>query len=210
MAGSRATVDGQPEHRVLVCTESCPGAVGCRSSAHGVTGGVSPEWVGPVSTRVAAVTDPIESRAMNESMQAERQDTEVRRVRTWMTLVLERENITTPQQTDRALVMVSELVTNVLRHTTSVARIRIRTTLEGLLIEVSDRSATEPVMQPAGGHGSPGHGGHGLRIVDASATRWGVEHPTPLGKTVWCSIALFGGGWRPAGPEAGPARLAAG
>lgn len=131
---------------------------------------------------------------MNESMQAERQDTEVRRVRLWMARLLERENITTPEQNDRALVMVSELVTNVLRHTTSVAQIRIRTTLEGLLIEVSDRSATEPRMHAAGSPASPGLGGHGLRIVDASATRWGVEHPAPLGKTVWCSIALFGGG----------------
>lgn len=86
---------------------------------------------------------------------------------------------------DLALV-VSELVTNVVRHTScdeaAVALFRSRDTLR---VEVSDGDTTPPHLTtgPVTEHGS----GLGLRIVDSLSSRWGVRAATD-GKTVWAEF----------------------
>lgn len=53
-----------------------------------------------------------------------------------------------------------------------------------LRVEVSDGSSNMPNPQPVD---STQIGGHGLRIVEALTTRWGVS-PHASGKTVWIEI----------------------
>ncbi len=81
--------------------------------------------------------------------------------------------------------VVSELVTNALRHAGG-GRVGVCLVLEvgRLRIAVSDESRHEPVIQPPG----PGRvGGHGLRIVASVAARWGVR-PHGTGKEVWADL----------------------
>ncbi|MGI5447346.1 SpoIIE family protein phosphatase [Streptomyces sp. CA-243310] len=76
--------------------------------------------------------------------------------------------------------IVSELVTNALRHGNPPLRLRLikdRT----LTCEVHDTSTTSPHLRHA--H-AVDEGGRGLFIVAQLAQRWGTRH-TPRGKTVW-------------------------
>ncbi|MGA2012532.1 MAG: ATP-binding protein [Solirubrobacteraceae bacterium] len=89
---------------------------------------------------------------------------------------------------DAALV-VSELVTNAVRHSgcdeDDELELLIEGTPEGVLISVWDvgRSDSEPVLRPRGS----GPGGLGLHIVAAVASRWGVDGSP--GVRVWAEIA---------------------
>lgn len=76
--------------------------------------------------------------------------------------------------------IVSELVTNALRHGNPPLRLRLikdRT----LTCEVHDTSTTSPHLRHAR---AVDEGGRGLFIVAQLAQRWGTRH-TPGGKTVW-------------------------
>ncbi|MEU9803678.1 SpoIIE family protein phosphatase [Streptomyces sp. NPDC051000] len=76
--------------------------------------------------------------------------------------------------------IVSELVTNALRHGTPPLRLRLikdRT----LICEVHDTSPTSPHLRHAR---AVDEGGRGLFIAAQLAQRWGTRH-TPGGKTVW-------------------------
>jgi anti-sigma regulatory factor (Ser/Thr protein kinase) len=127
---------------------------------------------------------------MNVTLHAGRQLTEVGRARRWAGDALDHADVTTQDQTDRAVLIVSELVTNVIRHTDSDAQVRVRTIGDGgLWIEVSDRGQGTPTLPVAGPPESSATGGRGLFLVAASATEWGVDQPSALGKTVWCRIA---------------------
>ncbi|GAB3118507.1 hypothetical protein GCM10027160_30840 [Streptomyces calidiresistens] len=98
---------------------------------------------------------------------------------------------------DTARLLVSELVTNVFRHT-SDPLVTIRTTLdrERVRIAVSDHSPSQPTLPPSP---DPLHGGkdtedgRGLLLVAALASDWGLV-PRPrtegIGKTVWCELPL--------------------
>jgi anti-sigma regulatory factor (Ser/Thr protein kinase) len=85
-----------------------------------------------------------------------------------------------------AVLLVSELVTNAVKYggegpvELSTARVDGR-----LRIDVRDRGGAGalPVMREAGHLG----GGHGLRLVDALADRWGVEHGSTI---VWFELEL--------------------
>ena len=87
-----------------------------------------------------------------------------------------------------AELLVSELVTNVIRHA-GVDHASVGVIEEGdhLRIEVSDPCPT-PLVR--GGNTDPGQpGGLGLGIVDAIAWRWGVVQ-AERGKTVWFELEL--------------------
>ncbi|WP_433891807.1 ATP-binding protein [Streptomyces sp. CA-111067] len=90
--------------------------------------------------------------------------------------------------TDAAVLVVSELVGNAVRHTRShQVLVAVSRPAAGLVrIEVTDRSRELPVLQAAGADAVRGRG---LLTVDAVATRWGSE-PLPSGKRVWCELAL--------------------
>lgn len=86
-----------------------------------------------------------------------------------------------PRFNDVALVL-SELVTNSVRHGGAVAQISVEVqTSETLIrIEVTDRGPCFSELDPR-------HGGMGLDIVDRLADRWGVVADD--GCTVWAEIS---------------------
>lgn len=87
---------------------------------------------------------------------------------------------------DDANLLVSELVTNVMRHvrsrTTMVLEIRLSG--PGLRIAVVDSSPAAPTSTRSPGTAP---GGHGLTLVAAIADRWGTEVLTN-GKRVWFEL----------------------
>ncbi|MFD6437372.1 SpoIIE family protein phosphatase [Streptomyces venezuelae] len=87
---------------------------------------------------------------------------------------------------DTAELVVSELVTNVVRHSRS-SRIDLRMVRSGVLVcEVEDEDQTLPTLLSA----DPGDEfGRGLRVVSGLAKEWGTSR-TRAGKTVWCELAL--------------------
>ncbi|TYB58547.1 ATP-binding protein [Nonomuraea sp. PA05] len=81
-----------------------------------------------------------------------------------------------------AELLVSELTTNALLHTSTQA-IRITATRDDpfLTVEVHDTSDTIPKITPADPSATAGRG---LAIVQSLAHSWGWR-PTPTGKAVW-------------------------
>jgi len=92
---------------------------------------------------------------------------------------------------DAAVLLVSELVTNSLRHAHGPVGVRM---VRGgsLLVEVTD-----PLPDPPRERGTTpdDEGGRGIQLVVREARRWGTRHGT-MGKTVWFELAL------PAGADA--------
>jgi anti-sigma regulatory factor (Ser/Thr protein kinase) len=86
-----------------------------------------------------------------------------------------------------ALLVVSELVTNAVRHTSGACTLAAWSGAHSLRIEVRD-SSTELPRFSATPPGPMEVGGRGLHIVDTLATRWGVRSASN-GKTVWAEIA---------------------
>lgn len=92
---------------------------------------------------------------------------------------------------DLTALLVSELVTNSLRHATGPIGVRLvrHAGLEGtLLVEVSDPLPDPPRERAA--HPED-EGGRGLQLVAGSSHRWGTR-PGVSGKTVWFELALPG------------------
>ncbi|MGW7574401.1 SpoIIE family protein phosphatase [Streptomyces sp. NPDC054765] len=93
--------------------------------------------------------------------------------------------------------VVSELVTNAVRHASGPLHLRLlrdRT----LLTEVSDTGHTSPHLRHSA---SDDEGGRGLFIVAQLVQRWGTRY-TPNGKTIWTEQAFppdYPGAPRPAG-----------
>ncbi|MCU1452955.1 MAG: putative regulatory protein [Acidimicrobiales bacterium] len=87
---------------------------------------------------------------------------------------------------EEALLMASELVTNVVEHTSSEPEVTVTQTADSVRVEVSDEDPGTPVVQPA----NPTRvGGNGLRIVDRWSDTWGVTSRPGDGKVVWFSVA---------------------
>jgi anti-sigma regulatory factor (Ser/Thr protein kinase) len=86
---------------------------------------------------------------------------------------------------DDVLVVISELVENVTRHTRGGGELRLRREDEVIVVEVHDGDATEPRLLPPDDRRI---GGRGLLVVAGMARRWGVR-PDGTGKTVWAEIA---------------------
>jgi anti-sigma regulatory factor (Ser/Thr protein kinase) len=85
---------------------------------------------------------------------------------------------------DRAALLTSELVSNVLLHTSSGGTLSVRVAEESVRLEVKDKSPELPVTLP---HGVDDTRGRGLPIVEALADEWGVALEDS-GKTVWATI----------------------
>ena len=79
---------------------------------------------------------------------------------------------------DTAVLLLSELVTNSVRHSGSglpgqTVTVTVLREGEVVRVEVTDRSgATVPVLRPAD---SGAEGGRGLYLVDSLAARWGAQ-----------------------------------
>jgi two-component sensor histidine kinase len=88
--------------------------------------------------------------------------------------------------TETALLLVSELATNAIRHGAPPVRLSLRLNADRLRVEVADSSSALPrLAQP----GSDQPGGRGLQIVQQLAARWGSQvSGSRLGKTVWFEL----------------------
>lgn len=84
---------------------------------------------------------------------------------------------------DVAALVLTELVSNAIRHAAEPAVASLLVD-DGLRVQVTDASRSIPrLVEP-----DPSRvGGHGIRVIDALAARWGVL-PHPTGKTVWCEL----------------------
>jgi serine/threonine-protein kinase RsbW len=91
-----------------------------------------------------------------------------------------------PEVTATVELLVSELATNCIRHTDSAFDLTIIQSGRVIRVEATDYDDVgKPTMrspQPT----DPS--GRGLRIVDALAAAWGVEHRSAPGKTVWFTV----------------------
>ena len=89
--------------------------------------------------------------------------------------------------TETALLLVSELTTNAIRHGTPPVRLSLRLERNRLRVEVTDSSPALPELD----HPGPDQiGGRGLQIVQLLAARWGASaSPRRLGKTVWFELS---------------------
>ena len=88
--------------------------------------------------------------------------------------------------TETALLLVSELATNAIRHGTPPVRLSLRLDRDRLRVEVTDSSPALPEL----GHPGPDQiSGRGLQIVQQLAAKWGATaSPRRLGKTVWFDL----------------------
>ncbi|WP_374986015.1 ATP-binding protein [Streptomyces fradiae] len=102
-----------------------------------------------------------------------------------------------PALGDLAVLLVSELVTNSVRHAEGPVGLRLtrlpapqdtHTYRPALLVEVSDPVPDPPRARPAG---PDDEGGRGLQLVACSARRWGTRRGR-TGKTVWFELPLPG------------------
>ena len=86
---------------------------------------------------------------------------------------------------DTALVVVSELTSNAVRHAKSGFTLSVDEDEHHVRIEVIDRGGGWPV--PVEVRAAPASGGMGLHLVEALADRWGAVDRPP-GKLVWAEI----------------------
>jgi anti-sigma regulatory factor (Ser/Thr protein kinase) len=88
---------------------------------------------------------------------------------------------------DEAMLLVSELVTNSVRHAElgpdDTIAVRVLTTPSALRIEVADPG---PGFDPAAVPAPNGQGGWGLSLLDRIAARWGVARGN--GAEVWFEL----------------------
>jgi anti-sigma regulatory factor (Ser/Thr protein kinase) len=87
-------------------------------------------------------------------------------------------------QIDAIILMISELITNALRHGSPPATISVNTEGRRVRVAVSDHSPEVPHVLPM----EPTRvGGNGMRIIDSLSNTWGYE-PVDGGKAVWFEV----------------------
>jgi anti-sigma regulatory factor (Ser/Thr protein kinase) len=86
---------------------------------------------------------------------------------------------------ERAGLLTSELVTNVIQHVRSPMTVTVSLGNRRIRVVVSDASSEPPAQRPLG---PADLGGRGLWLIDALATSWGFEE-TDEGKAVWFELA---------------------
>lgn len=87
---------------------------------------------------------------------------------------------------DDACLVVSELVTNALRHSRSDAVLRLLHQGDFIRVEVADEDTRLPVLLAPD---QQSLSGRGLALVAALATLWGAER-SDTGKTVWAEFDI--------------------
>jgi anti-sigma regulatory factor (Ser/Thr protein kinase) len=85
---------------------------------------------------------------------------------------------------DELALVVSELVTNAVRHAEPPVRLELQADDERVTVAVADGSPGRPVARPAP---ADAEGGRGLPMIDLIAAETGVR-PSPPGKTVWAAL----------------------
>ena len=92
--------------------------------------------------------------------------------------------------TDEAELIVSELTTNALKASTSLAEtqpiaVDLLACQDWLIVQVWDAQPAIPALQP---HAPDAETGRGLQIVSVLSDRWGIYRPRRGGKAVWAAI----------------------
>jgi hypothetical protein len=85
---------------------------------------------------------------------------------------------------EESMLLLSELVTDVVRHVAPATTFTIELILSALKLRVAvvDASAAPPILSQRGPAG-----GHGMWLVNALADRWGSDEQTS-GKQVWFEL----------------------
>jgi anti-sigma regulatory factor (Ser/Thr protein kinase) len=81
--------------------------------------------------------------------------------------------------------LVSELVTNVVRHAVTQGELVISRHVDGIVLEVRDGREALPRWRRAE---PDDEGGRGMFLVDQLAAEWGVRALPEGGKAVWCRL----------------------
>ncbi len=84
------------------------------------------------------------------------------------------------------VLVANEVVTNAILHARTEVSLSIRMMQGYVRVEVVDLSHDEPVPRPTPVDAT---GGRGLALLDATATRWGVDR-LPEGKRVWFDMDI--------------------
>jgi anti-sigma regulatory factor (Ser/Thr protein kinase) len=90
-----------------------------------------------------------------------------------------------PRLCAEAILLTGEVVSNVVCHARTEARVRVNIRSDRLEVEISDAGDATAAVTPVQ---PTTQGGRGLRIVEAIATSWGVRR-CPRGKTVWFQLS---------------------
>jgi serine phosphatase RsbU (regulator of sigma subunit) len=90
------------------------------------------------------------------------------------------------QIVDEAVLVAGELLANARQHGLAPVAVCVRGDLEALRVEVRDGSSRVPVRAASS---TSNMTGRGLALVEAVASRWGVERGPGPGKTVWADFA---------------------
>ena len=102
--------------------------------------------------------------------------------RTWVRGTLQTWRL--PALTEVAELLVSELVTNAMRHASGPVELTVLLLDEVVTFSVRDAEAPLPRLRRAA---DSDEGGRGLHLVSLLTTRWG-SRPTETGKVVWCEL----------------------
>ena len=84
-----------------------------------------------------------------------------------------------------AVLLTSELVTNVVVHARTPLRLDLDVEASNVRVAVADEVAHSPALRRT--HDAR-LTGRGMNLVETLATQWGVD-PTPPGKTVWFELS---------------------
>lgn len=108
------------------------------------------------------------------------------RARAW--ICLELTELNRPELIESAQLALSELVTNAILHAQTPIQVSVLADGDRVRIEVQDGSPRRPATRTATGDAlDPATVGHGIHIVEALATEWGVRRDRHRGKVVWFS-----------------------
>ena len=88
------------------------------------------------------------------------------------------------EQSDDLVLVVSEIVTNAVRHGAPPVRLEVVADEEAVVVAVVDGSARRPLLRDAG---DDAEGGRGMTLLDLLASEHGVD-ASPPGKTVWARV----------------------
>ena len=115
----------------------------------------------------------------------------VGRARAWVRRILPR-LLTRPVRPglgDDLDLVLSELVTNAIKHGGRCVEVELHTAGDMLRLSVTDTRTASPFVNPAGE--IPGESGRGMFLVQAVARRWGVRRIRSRGgKAVWLDLPL--------------------
>ena len=94
-----------------------------------------------------------------------------------------------PVVVDEAEIVISELVTNAVRHAKPLAdgKIRVSWSVRGSVVEIDVTDGGGPTTPRPAPRSVWSAGGRGLRIVGSLAHEWGVRENSS-GNTVWASM----------------------